>query len=253
MFWCDNYGNNQGCKGKTNTALPVSTVNSDPNQSPVTLNLGYYFINYNFILPINSNSSIKQFWYTVDDKNGTTPTMYNNEGNYYVVDQDQVFLAPMMSSMNLVVNTSSNGGYTKAYTLVAAVRDGTNPSKVYGNATDVATTNFAYAMNSLITFSLNTTYSPTQGYSFYTGFIEDSGFQMTLDLHADASGTTNTQQFVQTLLLNNAPYVRPSNVSSFPSTGLGQTTTKASSATSYTTCWRILSLVCGLTVLSMVL
>ena len=48
--------------------------------------------------------------------------MYNNEGNYYVVDQDQVFLAPMMSSMNLVVNaSSSNGGYTKAYTLVAAV------------------------------------------------------------------------------------------------------------------------------------
>lgn len=130
MFWCDNYGNNQGCKGKTNTALPVSTVNSDPNVSPVTLNLGYYFINYNFILPISYNLSIKQFWFTVDDKNGTTPTMYNNEGNYYVVDQDQVFLAPMMSSMNLVANasaggygsSSSNGGYTKAYTLVAAVR-----------------------------------------------------------------------------------------------------------------------------------
>jgi hypothetical protein len=122
MFWCDNYGNNQGCKGKTNTALPVSAVNSDPNLSPVTLNLGYYFINYNFVLPIDSNSSIKQFWFTVDNKNGTTPTTYNNEGHYYVVDQDQVFLAPMMSSMNLVVNASSNGGYTKAYTLVAAVR-----------------------------------------------------------------------------------------------------------------------------------
>ena len=122
IFWCDNYGSNQGCQGKTNTALPVSTVNSDPSVSPVTLNLGYYFINYNFVIPINSNSSIKEFWFTVDDKNGTTPTMYNNEGNYYVVDQDQVFLAPMMSSMNLVVNaSSSNGGYTKAYTLVAAV------------------------------------------------------------------------------------------------------------------------------------
>ena len=89
----------------------------------MTLNLGYYFINYNFVLPIKSDSSIKQFWFTVDDKNGTTPTMYNNEGNYYVVNQDQVFLAPMMSSMNLVVNaSSSNGGYSKAYTLVAAVR-----------------------------------------------------------------------------------------------------------------------------------
>ena len=76
---------------------------------------------------------------------------------------------------------------------------------------------------------------------------------MTLDLHADTSGTTITQQFVQTLLLNNALYVSPSNTSSFASTGMGQTTT--SSASSYTTGWRIriLSLVCGLTVLSMVL
>ena len=49
--------------------------------------------------------------------------MYNNGGNYYVVDQDLVFLAPMMSSVNRVVNaSSSNGGYTMAYSLVVAVR-----------------------------------------------------------------------------------------------------------------------------------
>jgi hypothetical protein len=120
MMWCDNYGNNQGCKGKTNTALPVSTVNSDPGVSPVTLNLGYYFINYNFVLPINYKSSIKQFWFTLDDKNGSTPTMYDNGGNYYVVDQDEVFLAPMMSSMNRAVNAS--GGFSNEYSLVAAVR-----------------------------------------------------------------------------------------------------------------------------------
>ena len=123
MLWCDNYGSNEGCKGKTNTALPVSTVNSDPNVSPVTFNLGYYFINYNFVLPINSDSSIKQFWFTVDDKNGTAPTTYNNDGNYYVVDQDQVFLAPMMSSANRVVNASNTGGFSMGYSLVAAVRN----------------------------------------------------------------------------------------------------------------------------------
>ena len=122
MLWCDNYGKYQGCKGKTNTALPVSTVNSDPGVSPVTLNLGYYFINYNFILPIDSTSSIKQFWFTLDDKNGTTPTTYNNNGNYYVVDQDQLFFVPMMSSMNRVVNASNTGGYSNEYSLVAAVR-----------------------------------------------------------------------------------------------------------------------------------
>ena len=122
ILWCDNYDKNQNCKGKTNTALPVSTVNSDPNVSPVTLNLGYYFINYNFVLPIDPKLSIKQFWFIVDDKNGTTPTTYNNGGNYYILNQDQVFLAPMMSSMNLVVNASNTGGYSREYTLVAAVR-----------------------------------------------------------------------------------------------------------------------------------
>lgn len=108
-------------------------------------------------------------------------------------------------------------------------------------------------MNSLITFSLNSTYPSTQEHSFYSAFIEDSGSQMTLDLHADVSGSTISQQFVQTLLLDNAPYVAPGSVSSFPSTNLGQTTSKTSSASSYTSCWWILSLVCGLTVLSMVL
>jgi len=219
--------------------------------SPVTFNLGYYFINYNFVLPIDSKLSIKQFWFTVDDKNGTTPTTYNNGGNYYILNQDQVFFAPMMSSMNLVVNASNTGGYSREYTLVVAVRDGTNPSKVYGNATDVATSNFAYSLNTLITFSPNSTIPPIQNYSFYTADFEDSGFQLTFDLLADS---TIMQPFVPTLLLNNAQYVAPvKNVSSFPSTGPGQTASRSSSTSSYTSSWRILSLVCGLIMLSMVL
>src|SRR5882757_422889 len=64
------------------------------------------------------------------------------------------------------------------------VRDGLNPSNVYGNATDLAITNFPYAMHAPITFSLNSTSYPSiQGYSFYTGTLADSGVQMTFDLH----------------------------------------------------------------------
>jgi len=130
MFWCDRYGTNQNCKGKTNTALPVNTVNEDPNLSPVTFNLGYFFINYNFVVPITSTSSINQFWFSVDDKNGTAPTVYNNEGDFYIVNQDQVFLSPMMSRVDVVANSTNAGnygsssvGYTRVYTLVAAVRN----------------------------------------------------------------------------------------------------------------------------------
>ncbi|KAF8809049.1 L-ascorbate oxidase [Phlegmacium glaucopus] len=265
MFWCDRYGTNQNCQGKTNTALPVNTVNEDPNLSPVTLNLGYFFIDYFFVIPINSTSSINQFWFSVDDKNGTAPTVYNNGGDFYIVDQDQVFLAPMMSHVDVVANGTNAGpygsssvGFTRVYTLVAAVRDGTNPSNVYGNATDIAITNFPYAMNSPITFSLNSTAYPSlQGYSFYTGTIQDIGLQMTLDLHADGSGQTVTQPFVQTLLLDNTPFVAPGTVGSVASTSVGQTTTTgSSSASSDMRGWRMSPLmwvVSGMTVLSMVL
>jgi hypothetical protein len=109
-------------------------------------------------------------------------------------------------------------------------------------------------MNAPIAFSLNSTSYPTpQGYSFYTGTIADSGMQMTFDLHADVAGGTVTQPFVETLLLNNAPYVSPGNVSSVSSKGVGQVTSTSAAFSSYTGGWSILSLVCGLTVLSMVL
>jgi len=163
----------------------------------------------------------------------------------------------MMSQVAVVANGTSgygtaNGGFTRVYTLVVAVRDGTNPSAVYGNATDVAITNFAYAMNAPITFSLNSTsYPSTQGYDFYTGLIADTGFQMTFDLHADIAGKTVTQPFVETLVLNNAQYVPPGNTSSFSSKDIGQATTSSASSASYS--WSMFSLVCGLTMLSMVL
>jgi hypothetical protein len=94
--------------------------------------MGYFFIHYNFIVPINSSSSIKQFWFSVDDKNGTAPTVYKNEGNYYVVNQDQVFFNPMMSQVNVVANGTSGygtvgSGFTRVYSLVVAVRIFTLP------------------------------------------------------------------------------------------------------------------------------
>lgn len=137
---------------------------------------------------------------------------------------------------------------------MSQVRDGTNPSNVYGNATDIAIANFPYAMNSPITFSLNSTsYRPLQGYSFYTGTIQDVGYQMTLDIHADVSGgQTVTQSFIQTLLLDNTPLVAPGTVQSVVSTTVGQATTATSSAAADMQSWRMLSLisvVCGMSVL----
>lgn len=74
---------------------------------------------------------------------------------------------------------------------------------------------------------------------------------MTLDLHADVSGgKTVTQTFVQTLLLDNTPYVAPGPVGSIKSSAV--TSQGSSTYSLYTRGWMMMSLICWITLLSMV-
>ncbi|PPQ93259.1 hypothetical protein CVT25_015257 [Psilocybe cyanescens] len=220
LFWCDRYGDNKNCAGKTNTALPVKTVADDPNVSPITKSLGYYFLNYNYVVPIDSTASIAKFWFEVDEHDGSKVTTYNNGGSGYVIDQDQVLFIPMSSHATIIANSTITqtytnrvgDGYTRHYDLVVAVRDGTNPSRVYAEATDVAIQNFPFPLNIEVEFTANSSIPAQSGYSFYSGSADSAGVQMSLDVHADASGQTYTQTFMQTLVLDNAPYVKPGTV-----------------------------------------
>ncbi|KDR73635.1 hypothetical protein GALMADRAFT_251405 [Galerina marginata CBS 339.88] len=225
LFWCDRYGDNQNCAHKTSTALPVNKVADDPGVSPVTQTLGYYFLNYNFVIPINTNTSIAKFWFEVDEHDGSKVTTYNNGGSNYVIDQDQVLFVPMSSHMSIVPNTTATQTYTnrvgdgntRHYSLVIAVRDGTNPSRVYVDGTDVAVQGFPFPVNLQVDFTLNSSIPALAGYSFYTGTADSAGVQLSMDVHAVTSSQTYTQTFQQTLLLDNTPYVKP-----------GTTTTTAS-------------------------
>jgi hypothetical protein len=213
MLWCDKYGDNQNCAGKTNTALPVSKLTDDPNLSPVTLALGYQFLEYNYVVPINSNASITKFWFKVDEMDGSTPTVYNNGGSGYVIDQDQVLFVPTLSHQDVVANATNPTVFTRVYTLVVAVRDGVNPSRVYLDGTDVAVSGFPYAVGFTADLALNSSMPSIGGYSFYTATqVQDSGVQLNLDIHAVASSQTYSQTFVQTLLLDNTPIVQPGPV-----------------------------------------
>ncbi|KAF9053046.1 L-ascorbate oxidase [Panaeolus papilionaceus] len=232
LLWCDKYGSNAGCSGKTSTALPVSVFPEDPNLSPITLNLGYYFVSYNYVVPIASNTSISKFWFEMDEKDGSPLKVFDNNeadtqgkgikgGDGYPIDQDQVLFAPMLSSTVSLYDTPVNKGDTsstnntviKRYTLVTGIRDGVNPSRVHANANDVAIRNFTEPFQKSFDMTLNSTFPPLQGYSFYTAIIEDPGMQMTLDIFAEgADGKTYQQNFVETLLLDNTPYVKPASV-----------------------------------------
>jgi hypothetical protein len=83
------------------------------------------------------------------------------------------------------------------------------------NGLDMAIKNFTTPFNTTIDLQRNDTFAPpTQGYSFYTGIVNDAGFQLTLDLHSVAGdGNLYTEDFKQTMFLDNTPYVAPTTVS----------------------------------------
>lgn len=214
MLWCDKYGSAKACKGATRSSLPVSTYSDDPNISPVTLNLGYYFINYDFVVPIDSAASISNFWFQVDEHNGTAATTYNNGGSGYVLPQDQIFFVPMLSHVDNALNATNTQVYTRVYTIVAAVRNDTTPSRVYVDGFDSSVHGFSYYVNVTVDLALNSSLSSgVPGYSLYSGIVNDSGYQLTLDLHATSGGVTYTQDFMPTTFLDNTPYVPPSTPS----------------------------------------
>ncbi len=243
MYWCAAYGSDKNCANRAFSSLPASNLTDDSSSiSPVTSSLGYTFARYEFVVPIDPTVSISKFWFEVDDKNGKGVTKHNNGGKGYVVDQDSVLFAPMLSHVNYVAktNTTSNDTTTshqrrslhheslyrrgggplgpafaqdKVFSLVVAVKSSFSPSRVYLDATDVATPNFTTPFSATVDLALNSSSYPTMsGYNFYYGRVTSPGMQMTIDVHAVSGQQTLTQSFMQTLLLDNAPLLDPTNV-----------------------------------------
>lgn len=226
MYWCDAYGSNKNCGRSANSALPVTNTTDDSSLvSPVTTALGYTFARYGFVVPIDPSASISKFWFESSDG-----TVYNNGGKGYVIDQDQVLFVPMLSHVDFQAadNTELSarmfhrrgGGpigsataQDRIYSLVVAVRSSLSPSRVYMDATDVATHNFTSPFSTTFDLTKNSSSYPSiSDYDFYYGRVTSPGSQMTVDVHAVGGGRTVTQSFVQTLLLDNTLLVDPANV-----------------------------------------
>jgi len=250
MFWCDRYGANKDCSGKTSSSVPVAKLSDEASVSPIMAKLATGFKTYSFIVPITSTASISKFWFEVDEKDGSKPTVYKNgdtskggspgSGSGYVVDQDQVLFVPFSSHVTVIpIGLTTRGGspvgttsFTRRFTLVAAVRSELSPSRVYVDVTDVATKDFTAPVSTSADLTLNSTgFPPIGGYDFYTGTVEDTGVQMTIDLHAVAGGQTYTQPFMQTLVLDSAVYVAPGNVSTSTKGNSGAFAVSASATT----------------------
>ncbi|KAG2019903.1 cytochrome c peroxidase [Coprinopsis cinerea AmutBmut pab1-1] len=225
MFWCDRYGNNKDCEDSARSSVFVKRLTEDPDISPVTKNLGYSFYSYDFVVPINPAQSISKFWFEVDEKDGSRPTLHNNEGTDYPVEQDEIIFVPMMSSVNVISNGTdgkvvqnrnnlTGEFFYREYNLVVGVREDTEPDRVYVDGFDSSVLGFAYLVNTTIDLTLDDSLKPVAGYKFYTGQLDDSGLQLSIDLNLDVGGRTYRQDFVQTNVLDNTPYVAPGTVMS---------------------------------------
>lgn len=100
----------------------MNTLQEDPNLSPVTQSQGYSFINYDFVVPIDSTTSISKFWFEVDEKDGKPATVYKNGGDGYPIEQDQLLFVPTLSQNVLRPSQNASAPWIKEFTIVAAVR-----------------------------------------------------------------------------------------------------------------------------------
>jgi len=93
---------------------------------------------------------------------------------------------------------------------------------------DYAFTNFTKFLNTTVDLQLNSSFSASQGYSFYSGMVLDDGLQLTIDIHSVLSnGTVYTEDFKQTSELDNTPYTAPTNVTNGSSTSSAASTWNA--------------------------
>ncbi|KAF8635531.1 hypothetical protein AX17_003914 [Amanita inopinata Kibby_2008] len=221
MYWCDRYGKSSSCSSGSKSAQSARTVQEDPNLSPVTYNLGKYFINYNFVVPIDPTLSISKFWFQVNENDGSKPTVYNNDGDGYQFEQDQLIFVPTSGSTTYRANPMRRGGgqvggsnqtFTRTYSLVAGVRQELNPSQVSLVAFDSAIRGYKTVFNQTIPLTANSTLSPVAGYKFYSAVVQDVGLQLTVDIVAEVDGKQYALDFQQTSFLDNTPYTAPTNV-----------------------------------------
>ncbi|EAU88828.2 hypothetical protein CC1G_01201 [Coprinopsis cinerea okayama7 len=211
IFWCDRYGANKDCENRTGKTAGVASSPriDDPQVSPLTFRAGFQFVHYDFIVPIDTEESLSKFWFEVDEKDGTKPKRHDNDGEGYVLQQDNVIYVPRLSSISF----NREDRTQKTYYITAGVKSGASPSRVYMSAFDSATDAFSTIIDEDVDMALNETLPSAAGYTFYSASIESPGTQLTVDLHAVIDGETYTEDYMQTFFVaGRTPSTKPTNV-----------------------------------------
>ncbi|KAF9532211.1 L-ascorbate oxidase [Crepidotus variabilis] len=136
LLWCAANGTNKDCADSAFSAIPVSNMTDDASTiSPLATTAGVTFAHYQFVVPIDTSSSISKFWFEVNEGDGKSATTYNNGGDGYKIDQDSIFFVPMLSHVDSVANTSPATMPGSSPTPAAPLTSGTSAASAAAQAT----------------------------------------------------------------------------------------------------------------------
>ncbi|KAJ7060034.1 heme peroxidase [Mycena amicta] len=172
MFWRERTGRfcpPAGC------SVPSFKVTTEDTTFLATLKGVTAFNFHSFNAAIDLATSISHFWFEVNNNDGSSPFIVDNHGAHYTIDQDVVLFDPRRSSF-------SGAGFF----LVVAVKDHSTGVNLTALTTIHGNVTLPITSSALVTFEVDPSNPPADGYTFYTAQISDQYVSNTI--HARVNG-----------------------------------------------------------------
>ncbi|KAF7342732.1 Peroxidase [Mycena sanguinolenta] len=173
MFWKERTGSfcpPQGCSIGT---FQVTNVDSSFLASLKGVDS---FDLHSFNASVDLTTSISYFWFEVNHNDGSAPFVVDNNGKNYTIDQDVLLFDPRRSSFTIA-----------GLEMVVGVKDPSGTTNVTALSTLTGSTEVPVTSSTTITFTLDPSWPPADGYTFYTSPI--SGKASSNTIHATVNGT----------------------------------------------------------------
>ncbi|GLB35585.1 putative peroxidase family protein [Lyophyllum shimeji] len=192
LFWKERQTQGSLCPS-TGCSVSSTRVSLDPPSFLGELRGIQKLSNYKFTTQIPLNASIAKFWFEVDEKDGSAPSIVDNDdGSGFEIDQDTVLFDPSRT-------TIVSEGFSGVFVIVVGVKDdilnagGADAPHLTLESFEPGTQDFIAKIET-VSLQRDTTHSPADGYTFFTGNISTGATAM--HVHATVGGQKFTQYVV---------------------------------------------------------
>ncbi|KAJ6472542.1 heme peroxidase [Mycena sanguinolenta] len=180
MFWKERTGTFcpvEGC------SVPSFQVTTEESSFLAQLKGVTGFILHSFNASIDLATSISHFWFEVDDNDGSAPSIVDNNGANYTIDQDVLLLDPRRTTATFTA---------AAPRVIVGVKDpstSTNVTALTTIARAFLTSDPGVPLPSSVSavFELDSSNPPADGYTFYSTLLNGDALSHTID--ATVNGT----------------------------------------------------------------